>query len=244
MTQTYKKKLIDVSIPLEAQRLGLPAYGSDLNPVAVMIGKATIEISPKFKDMEPTEINRPPPPPPPHELQVESSDRITVVFCTYQSLDRLSEAQKIGTPEFDLIICDEARHTTGIDKEKHPVSNQKNSNFFSVHNQDFISGRKRFYMTATPRIYTEQAQQKADVNDIGIFSIDDERQFGKEFYRLGFSQAVEEGMLSDYRVIVLTMDEASISSIISDRSKETVAGLSSSTDLAQRLDQIHPQFNA
>lgn len=41
------------SIPLEAQRLGLPAYGSDLNPVAVIIGKAMIEIPPKFKDMEP-----------------------------------------------------------------------------------------------------------------------------------------------------------------------------------------------
>ena len=41
------------SIPLEAQRLGLPAYGSDLNPVAVMIGKAMIEIPPKFKDREP-----------------------------------------------------------------------------------------------------------------------------------------------------------------------------------------------
>ena len=42
------------SIPLEAQRLGLPAYGSDLNPVAVMIGKAMIEIPPRFKDREPT----------------------------------------------------------------------------------------------------------------------------------------------------------------------------------------------
>ncbi|MER9876809.1 DUF1156 domain-containing protein [Mesorhizobium sp. M0195] len=41
------------SIPVEAQRLGLPAYGSDLNPVAVMIGKAMIEIPPKFKDMSP-----------------------------------------------------------------------------------------------------------------------------------------------------------------------------------------------
>ncbi|WP_269930175.1 DUF1156 domain-containing protein [Aminobacter sp. HY435] len=41
------------SIPLEAQRLGLPAYGSDLNPVAVMIGKAMIEIPPRFKDMPP-----------------------------------------------------------------------------------------------------------------------------------------------------------------------------------------------
>ncbi len=41
------------SIPLEAQRLGLPAYGSDLNPVAVMIGKAMIEIPPRFKDRGP-----------------------------------------------------------------------------------------------------------------------------------------------------------------------------------------------
>jgi putative DNA methylase len=41
------------SIPLEAQRLGLPAYGSDLNPVAVMIGKAMIEIPPLFKDQPP-----------------------------------------------------------------------------------------------------------------------------------------------------------------------------------------------
>ena len=41
------------TIPLEAQRLGLPAIGSDLNPVAVMINKAMIEIPPLFKDMPP-----------------------------------------------------------------------------------------------------------------------------------------------------------------------------------------------
>lgn len=41
------------AIPLEAQRLGLPAFGSDLNPVAVMIGKSMIEIPPKFKDWPP-----------------------------------------------------------------------------------------------------------------------------------------------------------------------------------------------
>ncbi len=41
------------SIPLEAQRLGLVAYGSDLNPVAVLISKALIEIPPKFKDKPP-----------------------------------------------------------------------------------------------------------------------------------------------------------------------------------------------
>ena len=47
------------SIPLEAQRLGLPAYGSDLNPVAVMIGKAMIEIPPKFKDQKPVHPGTP-----------------------------------------------------------------------------------------------------------------------------------------------------------------------------------------
>jgi putative DNA methylase len=41
------------SIPLEAQRLGLEAYGSNLNPVAVMIGKALIEIPPKFAGVPP-----------------------------------------------------------------------------------------------------------------------------------------------------------------------------------------------
>ncbi len=41
------------SIPLEAQRLGLRAYGSDLNPVAVLIGKALVEIPPKFAGVPP-----------------------------------------------------------------------------------------------------------------------------------------------------------------------------------------------
>jgi putative DNA methylase len=41
------------SIPLEAQRLGLEAHASDLNPVAVLINKALIEIPPRFKDMAP-----------------------------------------------------------------------------------------------------------------------------------------------------------------------------------------------
>lgn len=41
------------TIPLEAQRLGLEAHASDLNPVAVLINKALIEIPPKFRDQPP-----------------------------------------------------------------------------------------------------------------------------------------------------------------------------------------------
>ncbi|WP_354857445.1 DUF1156 domain-containing protein [Acetobacter fabarum] len=45
------------SIPLEAQRLGLRAYGSDLNPVAVLIGKALVEIPPKFAGQAPVNLD-------------------------------------------------------------------------------------------------------------------------------------------------------------------------------------------
>ena len=45
------------SLPLEAQRLGLEAYASDLNPVAVLINKAMIEIPPKFAGMPPVNLN-------------------------------------------------------------------------------------------------------------------------------------------------------------------------------------------
>jgi putative DNA methylase len=46
------------SIPLEAQRLGLEAHGSDLNPVAVLITKALIEIPPKFRNLAPVSVGR------------------------------------------------------------------------------------------------------------------------------------------------------------------------------------------
>ena len=158
------------------------------------------------------------------------TERMTVVFCTYQSLDKLSQAQKIGIPEFDLIICDEAHRTTGVDKESRAGSNEKNSNFVSVHNQDFIKGRKRLYMTATPRIYTEAARDKASELDVGIYSMDDESQYGLEFYRLGFSTAVNEGLLSDYRVIVLNIAQGYIARLISKIDKNVIQELDSSTD--------------
>ena len=158
------------------------------------------------------------------------SERMTVVFCTYQSLDRLHEAQKMGVPEFNLIICDEAHRTTGVDRESGAGGNRSNSNFVKIHEQDFIKGNKRLYMTATPRIYTDDTRSKASDHNLGVYSMDDEAQFGKEFYRLGFSAAERADMLSDYRVIVLTMSQDYISDLISQLDKETIATLDPTTD--------------
>ncbi len=131
---------------------------------------------------------------------------MTVIFSTYQSIQVISEAQKLGVPEFDIIICDEAHRTTGV-----TANQEDDSNFVNVHKQDFIKAKKRLYMTATPRLYADMAKAKAEAAGATLWSMDDEALYGSEFYRLGFGEAVQYGLLSDYKVMVLAVDEKHIS---------------------------------
>jgi len=139
----------------------------------------------------------------------QKANRMTVVFCTYQSIDVIHRAQKMGAPDFDLVICDEAHRTTGIDRGN--FEKGKTSPFVRVHDADYLKAAKRLYMTATPRIYTDHSKQKASDNSVGIYSMDDEAEYGPVFYRLSFSDAISEGLLSDYRVVVLNMSEEHVS---------------------------------
>ena len=82
-------------------------------------------------------------------------DSMTVVFCTYQSLDLVRQAQDDGAPPFDLILCDEAHRTTGIERP-----GDKTSPFVLVHDAERIRAAKRLYMTATPRLYTDSARPR------------------------------------------------------------------------------------
>ena len=131
---------------------------------------------------------------------------LTVVFSTYQSIQAIADAQQKGLPEFDLIICDEAHRTTGV-----TLQGQDESNFVGVHNQDFIQSKKRLYMTATPRLYGEATKTKAQENDATLCSMDDENLYGPEFHRLGFGEAVSRDLLTDYKVMVLAVDEKHVS---------------------------------
>ena len=133
---------------------------------------------------------------------------LTVIFSTYQSIQAIADAQKKGLPEFDLIICDEAHRTTGV-----TLSGNDESHFVKVHNQEFIKGKKRLYMTATPRLYGDGAKTKAQENDALICSMDDEGLYGPEFHRLGFSEAVGNGLLTDYKVMVLAVDEKYVNAV-------------------------------
>ncbi|MBV6493867.1 MAG: hypothetical protein LDLANPLL_01891 [Turneriella sp.] len=133
--------------------------------------------------------------------------KMTVVFSTYHSIQVLADAQKnFKLPEFDLIICDEAHRTTGAKFE-----GEDESHFIKVHDQKIIKGKKRLYMTATPRIFGDVAKAKAEEEGtIELCSMDDEKLYGKEFHTITFSQAVTQDLLVDYKVIVLAVDEAHV----------------------------------
>ncbi|EGP4719835.1 DEAD/DEAH box helicase [Enterococcus faecium] len=134
----------------------------------------------------------------------QTADMI-VVFSTYQSIDVIGNAQKEGFPEFDLIISDEAHRTTGAHE-----SSKEASVFSKVHSDIYVQGRKRIYQTATPKIYGESAKKNAKEKSILISSMDDENKYGEVFYRMGFGQAVSHGILTDYKVMVLAVDETAI----------------------------------
>ena len=149
----------------------------------------------------------------------EAAARMTVVFSTYQSIDAVSAAQKQGFPVFDLIICDEAHRTTGV-----TLAGEDESSFVRVHDAKFVQGKKRLYMTATPRIYGDDAKTKAKEATAELASMDDASLFGEELHRLGFGEAVSKGLLADYKVLVLAVDEKYVNKTfqkqISDKNSE------------------------
>ena len=134
--------------------------------------------------------------------QAISADRRTVIFSTYQSIQVIADAQAQGFGEFDLIICDEAHRTTGL-----TLQGEDPSEFLKVHHNHIVSGQKRVYMTATPRIFADASKTRANEAGAVLFSMDDVDTFGHEFYRLGFGKAVERNLLSEYKVLIVAVEE-------------------------------------
>lgn len=145
-----------------------------------------------------------------HIELARAQKKLPVIFSTYQSIDVVSQAQKAILKEtknsfgaFDLIVCDESHRTTGV-----KYGSVDESHFVKIHSNQFIQGHKRLYMTATPRVYGESAKSKAkEQDDCILFSMDDTKVFGEEFYRVGFGYAVDKGLLTDYKVLVLSVNE-------------------------------------
>ena len=142
----------------------------------------------------------------------ELDEGMTVVFSTYQSIDAVSQAQKAGLPDFDLIICDEAHRTTGA-----TLAGTEESHFVKVHRNDVVAGAKRLYMTATPRLFNDDTKNKALERDAILCSMDDEAMYGPVFYRIGFGEAVTKKLLTDYKVLVLGVEQSQVVASFQDQ---------------------------
>jgi predicted helicase len=116
---------------------------------------------------------------------------LTVLFATYQSIEVVSSVQQEllagGFPAFDLIICDEAHRTTGV-----TLAGKDESAFVKVHDPDFLKAKRRLYMTATPRLYTDDAKSRAAQADALLCSMDEAKFYGPEIYRIGKGIRLQE----------------------------------------------------
>ncbi|WP_420210186.1 DEAD/DEAH box helicase [Burkholderia aenigmatica] len=140
------------------------------------------------------------------------ASHMSVVFSTYHSIDVISRAQKdFGLADFDLIVCDEAHRTTGA-----TFGDDDESTFVRVHDADYIRAAKRLYMTATPRIYGDSAKATAERDNVALCSMDDKALYGDELFVITFSEAVKRGLLVDYKVIVLAVEETHVNRRLQD----------------------------
>lgn len=133
-----------------------------------------------------------------------------IIFSTYQSSPVVSEAiLKVPGYKFDLTICDEAHRTAGLSK----------SIFNLVLSDEHIPAAKRLFMTATPRILAKHVIKRGVEEDIEMFSMADEKKYGKEFSRLSFGEAIKRKLLTDYKVVIAIVTDKEMASIISHRGR-------------------------
>ncbi|WP_096027961.1 type ISP restriction/modification enzyme [Campylobacter lanienae] len=148
---------------------------------------------------------------------LDKNDRI-IIFSTYQSIDVIIQAQKLLNKEFKLVICDEAHRSAGVKIIKDGVSLE--SVFHKVHSDENIKATKRLYMSATPKIFSQNAKSKADKdNEVELYSMDDEDIFGREAYNLKFDKALALGLLSEYKVLITIINQEQVAEVTNSLAK-------------------------
>lgn len=138
-------------------------------------------------------------------LKAETNSR-KYIFSTYNSAQSIAESVPDAF-KFDLIIFDEAHRTAG----------QKDSNMYSIALKDSgIPARKRLFMTATERLVQPWIINKAAEANRVIFSMDDESIYGSVFDRYTFGEAIQDGVISDYKIVLTAITASEVGALIKD----------------------------
>lgn len=165
--------------------------------------------------------------------KAQKENKRFIIFSTYQSALRIKEAQEAGLGEIDLIICDEAHRTVGA---MYSTNERDDKNAFTLcHSDENIKAKKRLYMTATPKVYSESSKAKAKEKDNVIYSMDDAQTFGEEIYTLNFERAIALDLLTDYKVIILAVRSENLSGVTNSVNKKISQLEAKGTKLDKKL---------
>ncbi|MGL2680210.1 type ISP restriction/modification enzyme [Helicobacter pylori] len=165
--------------------------------------------------------------------KAQKENKRFIIFSTYQSALRIKEAQEAGLGGIDLIICDEAHRTVGA---MYSSNERDDKNAFTLcHSDENIKAKKRLYMTATPKVYSESSKAKAKESDNIIYSMDDAQTFGEEIYMLNFEKAIALDLLTDYKVIILAVRSENLSGVTNSVNKKISQLKAEGTKLDKKL---------
>ena len=145
--------------------------------------------------------------------QGEGNNRLNIIFGTYQSSHRVSEALHLAAAKVKVLVADEAHRTAGLRRKRKAKAGQVSDeeqrikDFTLCHDNDAFPATYRVYQTATPRIYDTKRRTQRSNEDWIVRSMDDEEIFGVELYRKSYVEAVRNGWLSDYRIIALAIND-------------------------------------
>jgi predicted helicase len=151
-----------------------------------------------------------------------------VVFSTYQSSLLIAQVQlDAAVPPFDLAIADEAHRCAG----------KAGSDFSAVLDARRIRAAKRLFATATPRTYSTSVKKAAGERGTDMVGMDDPAVFGHVAYALPFGEAIRRELLTDYRVVIIGVDNPTIAAWIDNRELlQTASGIE--TDAESLAAQI------
>src|SRR6478672_2174950 len=119
-----------------------------------------------------------------------------IVFTTYQSSGKLAAAARKALINFDLAILDEAHKTVGVHSKP----------FATLLSEKKIKIRRRIFMTATERVF------RGDRTD--VLSMDNEKDYGAQFFQLSFKEAIKQKIITDYKILTMTVSDARIRELI------------------------------
>ena len=139
----------------------------------------------------------------------QGTHQISVIFGTYQSGSRISQALQETGVTANVLVADEAHRTAGLRRKRKAKSGtlseeeKRIRDFTLCHDNEAFPATYRVYQTATPRIYDTSRVNQDQASDWIVRTMDDETVFGVELYRKSYVEAVKNRWLSDYRIIAV-----------------------------------------